>query len=85
MQRICSARTGAELFAVFGLSLVNPPLRGSFTRRFDGRTSTNGLPVLVINPRLIGATPEEHFVDPRPVNALGLDFGLHARNYRTEA
>ena len=77
MQRICSARTGAELFAVLGLPPGNPPLQGSFTRRFDGRTSTNGLPVLVINPRLIGVSPEKHFVDPRPVNALGLDFSLH--------
>ena len=77
MQRICSVRTGA-LFAVLALSLANPPLQRSFTRGFDGRASTNGLPLLVIDPRLIGTTPKKHFVDPRPVNALGLDFGLHA-------
>ena len=45
-----------ELFAgslTVGLPLSNPLLQSSFTRGFHGGPSTNGLPVLVIDPRLV--------------------------------
>ena len=64
---------------VVGLPLTNPLLQGRFARGLHGRPSANGLPMLVINPRLIGASPEQHFVEPSPVNPLRLDFGLHPR------
>ena len=70
-----------ELFAgglIFGLPFRDPLLQSCFTRGLHGRPSTNGLPVLVIDPRLIGTTPKKQLVEPSPVNALGLDFGLHA-------
>ena len=62
---------------IFGLSSRDPLLQSCFTRSFSGRPSTNGLPLLVIDPRLKGAPPKKQPVGPRPVNPLGLDFGLH--------
>ena len=69
-----------ELFAgslIFGLPFRDPLLQSCFTRGLHGRPSTNGLPLLVIDPRLKGAPPKKQPVGPRPVNPLGLDFGLH--------
>ena len=66
------------LFPVLGLPTGNPPLQGGVTRGFRRRASTKGLSLRVKNPRLIGVSPKEHFVDPRPVDQLGFDLGLHA-------
>jgi len=69
-----------ELFGgglVVGLSFSNPLIQGGFTRGLHGRPSTSGLSVLVIDPRLICTTPKKQLVEPSPVNALALDFGLH--------
>ena len=59
-----------------------PPETHSFkaaSREASSGPSTEGLPLRVKNPRLIGFAPKEDFVDPGPVNALGFDLSLHVR------
>ena len=66
-----------ELFAVLGLPSKDPQFQSGSARGFLGTPSTEGLPLRVKNPRLIGFAPKEDFVDPGPVNALGFDLSLH--------
>ena len=63
---------------VVGLPFSNPIVQGGLTLCLHGGTSTSGFPLFVMDSRLIGAAPKKQLVMPGPVNALGLDFGLHA-------